>query len=196
MATLEPRYIATAVSDLVLALVSFACASNPTLNKLSLHASAGFGLVGVAACMGVVRFSVIIPSFHNVVIKLHKLMSWLASVAGLPLIAAGFSFHHQKQGLGNLHLATSGASLVLTFLRVSINENLSKLVSTSAVFGIVFVSIIDKNLFGIAGTIAYMLAGGMESMDNILGLRGVDWFHYALSVGNVLYLCGITVNKT
>lgn len=113
--------------------------------------------------------------------------------SGLPLIAAGFAFQHQKQSQGNLHLASGGASLLVTFLRVSINENLAKLVSTSAVVGIVFVSFLSKNLFGIAGTIAYMMAGGMEPLDTVLGLRGVDWFHYALAIGNVLYMYGITV---
>jgi len=110
----------------------------------------------------------------------------------LPLIAAGFCFCHHKQGQGNLHLASGGAGIVLTFLRVTINEDLSKLVSTSAILGIALVSILDKNLYGIAGTISYMLAGGMESVDSIIGLRGVDWFHYALAVGNVLFMYAIT----
>lgn len=84
MVTLEPKYLATAVSDLVLALTSIGCATNRTLNKVSPHASLGFALVGIAACVGVVRFSVVIPAFQNKVIKLHKLLSWLASIAGMP----------------------------------------------------------------------------------------------------------------
>ena len=82
MATLEPRYVFTAVSDLILVLVSLCCACNPTLDRLSPHTAIGFGLVGIAACSGVVRFGVIIPAYHSVVIKLHKLLSWIASVAG------------------------------------------------------------------------------------------------------------------
>ena len=85
--------------------------------------------------------------------------------------------------------------MVLACLRISMDHNLAKLVSTLAVLGIIFVSILEKNFYGIAGTIAYMLAGGMESMDNVLGLRGVDWFHYALAVGNVLFMYGITIVK-
>ncbi|XP_031571184.1 uncharacterized protein LOC116305419 isoform X2 [Actinia tenebrosa] len=192
---MEQRYVSTAISDLVLAVVSFGCACNSTLLRLSSHTVFGFVLVGIAASFGVLRFGVVLPSYHNVVIKIHGYLSWFASIVGVPLIAAGFCFHHLKQSLGNLHLASAGAGFMLSFVPTSLNKNLSKLVSTFAVVGIIFVSIVDKNMFGICGCIAYIAAGGLEPIDRLFGLRGVDWFHYVLAVGNVFFMCGITLVK-
>lgn len=79
---MEQRYISTAVSDLVLALVSFGCACNSSLLRLSPHAVFGFVLVGIAASFGVLRFGIVLPSYHNVVIKIHEYLSWFASVVG------------------------------------------------------------------------------------------------------------------
>lgn len=68
-------------------------------------------------------------------------------------------------------------------------EMLTKIVSTLAVLGIIFVTFMSSNFYATVGGLAYGLASAVESL-GFLGLPGVDWFHYILAGGNLLLMYG------
>lgn len=69
-------------------------------------------------------------------------------------------------------------------------KTLTTVVSTLAVFGILFVTFMNSNFHAMAGALAYGVASVVKSV-TFLGLPGVDWFHYILAGGNLLLMYGL-----
>lgn len=84
---------------------------------------------------------------------------------------------------------SSVIGLVISFVHNPVEEMLTKIVSTLAVLGIIFVTFMSSNFYATAGALAYGLASAVESI-SFLGLPGVDWFHYILAGGNLLLMHG------
>lgn len=110
--------------------------------------------------------------------------------AGIPLIAAGFCVYHHKPANANFHLISSVAAVFLSLVHTPLEEKLTLLVSTLAVFGIIFVTFMSSNFCATAGALAYGLASAVKSID-FLGFPGVDWFHYILAGANFLLMHGL-----
>ncbi|XP_058964090.1 uncharacterized protein [Pocillopora verrucosa] len=99
---MSTRATSTAFSDFVLAGCSLYAALN--VREVSGSAALGMVCVAIAASLGVLRFGVVFPNIQSKVIQLHKLLTWIAAVLGIPLIGAGFCFHHHKPANAKCHL--------------------------------------------------------------------------------------------
>lgn len=77
---MSAKSVSTAISDLVLAGCSFYAALN--VFSISAYASSGFVSIALAACFGVLKFGVVLPSIQQKVIRMHALLTWIASVVG------------------------------------------------------------------------------------------------------------------
>ena len=110
--------------------------------------------------------------------------------AGIPLIAAGFCVYHHKPANANFHLISSVAVVFLSLVYTPSEDKLTLLVSTLAVFGILFVTFMRSNFCATAGALAYGLASAVKSID-FLGFPGVDGFHYILAGANFLLMHGL-----
>lgn len=115
--------------------------------------------------------------------------NFVSSFVGIPFIGAGFCFYHHKPANAKFHLMSSVIGLVISFVHNPVEEMLTKIVSTLAVLGIIFVTFMSSNFYATAGALAYGLASAVESI-SFLGLPGVDWFHYILAGGNLLLMHG------
>lgn len=184
---MRTRATSTAFSDLILAGCSLYAALN--VRGMSGCASLGMVCVALAASLGVLRFGVVFPNFQSEVIRSHKLFAWIAAVLGIPFIGAGFCFYHHKPANAKFHLMSSVIALAISLIHSPVKEMLTRIVSTLAVLGIVFVTFMSSNFYATAGALAYGLACVVESI-SFLGLPGVDWFHYMLAGGNLLLMHG------
>jgi len=146
--------------------------------------------VSIAASFGVLKFGVAFPNVQSKVIRLHALFTWIASTVGIPLIAAGFCFHHHKPANAKFHLVSSVIAFVLSLIHNPAEKMLTTAASTIAVLGILLVIYMYSNFYGTTGALAYGLASVVESI-TFLGLPGVDWFHYILAGGNLLLMYGL-----
>ena len=181
--------ISTAFSDAVLALSAFH--SSYHLLAESYCGFVGFLLVGFAASAGAIRFGSRYPSRD--LIGAHMYLSWLASVLGTSLLAAAYHRQATLYQVANAHLA---AALTLTLLSSlfsdKIHHMISEGVSSSAVLSLLILSIFNFSPFGVIGAVVYIVAGlVIGTRGSWLGLPRVDWFHYALLIGNVALMLGI-----
>ena len=110
--------------------------------------------------------------------------------AGIPLIAAGFCFHHHKPANAKFHLVSSVIAFVVSLIHNPVEDKLTTIASALAVLGILFVTYMSSNFYATTGALAYGLASVVESV-TFLGLPGVDWFHYILAGGNLLLMQGL-----
>ena len=119
----------------------------------------------------------------------NKLFSWLGSVMGMPLIAAGLL---KRNGHHMFVLPYTIAPLAFLFLYKTLPSDLKNLgnstLSTVAVLSIAVSSILVQNYHGIYSAIAIILAATVIGTDGkILGVQNVDIFHYVLAIGNMFY---------
>ena len=114
----------------------------------------------------------------------------ILSFAGIPLIAAGFCFYHNKPVNAKFHLVSSVAAFFISLVHTPVEKKLTIAVSSLAVIGILLVTYMNSNLYAFTGALAYGLASAVESID-FLGLPGVDWFHYILAAANLLLMFGL-----
>lgn len=85
---------------------------------------------------------------------------------------------------------SSVASSLLSVVHTPLKEKLTLIVSTLAVFGILFVTFMSSNVCATVGALTYGIASAVKSFD-FLGFPGVDWFHYLLAGANVLLMYGL-----
>ncbi len=180
----------TAVSDALLALSSFH--ASIVLSSTNVSGLGGFLFIGLAACCGVQRFCMKHPDEKS--ISRHTYLSWLASVLGLSCIAAAY---YRSQGIpivANAHIA---CAIAVVMLRSQLSENVlhvaTEIVSSGAVVSTLLLSLLMFNPFGIIGAMVYAVAGlviGTEG--DLYGILRVDLFHYALVLGNIALMMGLT----
>lgn len=182
------KSISTAISDLVLAACSFYAALN--VFSVSRYASSGFVSIALAASFGVLKFGVVFPNIQQKVIRMHALLTWIASVVGIPFIAAGCCVHHHKSANAKFHLVSSITAVVLTLIDKTLKEKLTIAVSGLAVLGIIFATFTSSNFYSFVGALAYGFASAVKDI-SFASLPGVDWFHYILAGANILLMYGL-----
>lgn len=119
----------------------------------------------------------------------HKLFSWMGSVMGMPLLAAGLL---KKNGHHFFVLPYTLIPLAFLALYKTIPGNLrdtgNAALSTVAVLTIAISSILAQNHQGLYCAIAIILAATVIGTEGkILGVPKVDIFHYVLAIGNMCY---------
>ncbi|KAI8519708.1 hypothetical protein Bbelb_029650 [Branchiostoma belcheri] len=186
--------MSTAVSDFVLSASALLPAV--TLWRPSPVGSAGFLVIGVAAGLGVLRFGQGLPPAG--LVRAHQAVSWLANVLGTACISAAL---HKKMAPGGGHdLWTDyrlvGAALLLVarqFLPLNLTELATLLLSGISVVSAGIVCGMNGSTAGVAGAVLYAVSGlviGDEG--SFLSIPRVDWFHYALALGNYAFYSALT----
>lgn len=186
--------LSTAISDGLLMLVAFA-ATRWLRARGERYVSTGALLIGIAAFIGSVRFSI-----NPGLAELHRFVSALASCAGLPLIAVQYASTNLGWPGSEGRLNTMGVSVVgfaafgLAF-PIGIYPTLVGALSMVVVAGAAIEGLSTDARRGAAaltGAVAFALAGLVVGTKGSLGpVLRVDVFHAVLSVAVVLLAWGL-----
>ena len=183
--------MSTSLSDLVLALSSFHAAYKVTNSTLA--GAMGFVIIGTAATLGTIKFALDSP--QEGIVSWHKFFSWLATVIGLPLLASAYHRQNSILIMANAHVASGLAIIILkNYLTEKAVSMATEAVSTAAVVSIGLLNVVQFNAHGIIGAVIYAVTGlviGTEGDWN--GIPRVDLFHYALVLGNIALMMGLSV---
>ncbi|EDO45959.1 predicted protein [Nematostella vectensis] len=183
------RQYSIAFSDLVLAISAFYSASK--LQFASPYSALGFCLVGSAALLGVLRFGVAIPRYHYNVCQWHSFMSQFATIVGIPLITAGMCVHHHHHDYAQICLVGCAAGFIVSIVLPNLQETMAQACSTFAVLGLIYITFVNKNAFALGGGAAYAVSGLLKGQYSVLGIRGINMFHYMLAAGSLLIMYGL-----
>lgn len=183
------RQLSTAVSDAVLAYVSFHAAHRTM--PLYISGMVGFFIIGVAAFVGTVRFGLRNP--RSDLVAFHKYLSWMGSAIAVPYIAAAYHKQEHSHLLANVHLASGfGLVTVQKFLSPRVQRLAAEGVSSYAVVSILTLSLITSNYEGALGAVCYITAGLIVGTDGYwLGIPRVDVFHYVIAVATISLMQGL-----
>ncbi|XP_078607865.1 uncharacterized protein LOC144879886 [Branchiostoma floridae x Branchiostoma japonicum] len=184
--------LSTAVSDFVLSASAVLPAL--TLWRPSPVGSAGFLVIGIAAGLGVLRFGQGSPSPS--LVQAHQSLSWLANVLGAACISAAL---HEKMVAG--HNLWTDYRLVGAALLLAIHRFLPPKVSELATLLLSGISVVTAGILcgrngdttGVTGAVLYAVSGlviGVEG--SFLSIPRVDWFHYALALGNFAFYSALS----
>lgn len=185
------RQLSTSLSDLLLCIAaSYVAYEWYKVNRLK--ASAGISIQATAAFFGIFRFAMTNPE-GGIIYRCHKFLSWLAAGAGVPLIAMDFCARYGSAMLANkIAIFLLAVVVMAAFLPQKTKEVATQAASGFSMLVILILSFINQNYFGLAAGITYVTAGlAFGSDGSILGFPNVDWLHYALIVGNFLFLRSI-----
>lgn len=181
-----------ALSDLVLLLVCAAIVWFHLRQRPALAVAAG--LIGLAACLGVLRYS-----GWTEMLGPHRFASLLAACAAFPLLAAGLRWPDaplatRATAVGRFVLVVGGVGVALTLAGVPLWRDL---VPALSVLVIAWTVVQQRNLWGMAGTLAlvgsFVVAATGKADSNYLGLfNNVQLMHYTLALGLALLLVGAT----
>lgn len=182
------RYISTAVSDFFLAC-SIVFVVYHLYQASVPYAAIGLTVQGVAASVGVVRFSML-RSEMGPVFRTHKFMAWLSTTAGMGLVSYEFCLKYEAVTTG--HLVMSFAIIVTMTTQFINAENKKLFVEACSGLGLLTVLILSVcyyNIYGAAAAFIYILSGAViGSEGKLLGLPRVDLLHYGLILGNVAFM--------
>ena len=184
------QQLSTSVSDAVLAAVSYYAASSVV--HTSITGALGFILIAVTATFGGARFGSHSPSDN--LVYCHDGTSWLATVLGMPCLAAGF-YHRTWPFAANLHLASGilfvmfGEHIITTGTRTTLTD----VAGGSALVSILLGSSTTMQLDGIIGAVGYVMASLLvgTTNDRLFGAPRVDIYHYTLAAANVCLMLAI-----
>ncbi|MCC6275873.1 MAG: hypothetical protein IT569_08440 [Leptospiraceae bacterium] len=182
----------TALSDFVLAMTTgyAVYVSYQRKTTESFYASLGLLTFVLAAIFGIIRFG-IQPS----VLPAHQFLSNFAAYVGVPLIGASFiSFGLYKISRNSfLYIVISLLLLFNLFTYVVKFPLYPIIVGGLANLGILIAGIReiqlqkDYALCAIGGSLLTILAGLLIGTEGSwFGILRVDWFHYSLSIANIL----------
>lgn len=185
--------LSIALSDFALSLSSFYGAG--FVVQRNIHAALGFLLVGVAAGLGTIRFLNITPiRRRNEVISVHSKLSWLATILGIPLIAAAFCIKYRKFNASQLHVISAMAGITFSILLPKIKDACTMLPSSLAIFSILLHCIDSGNMLGVAGAALYAISSTLVGTSgHIFGIQRVNVFHYCLVIGNIAFYNALCV---
>lgn len=156
----------------------------------------GFSFVGFAAFLGFLRFGYFSPRRQHSISDYHKYFSDLASIIGLPMIAAAYTQRTEWQNLCWLFLVIAIISLLLHCIE-AIHVAIRAFCSALAVIFILTACVFMEyrglvNRRGIAGCICLVFATVVSDQGRgFYGLKNIDLFHYLLAVGFLLLSEGL-----
>ena len=181
-----------ALSDLVLLLV---CAAVLWFHlRLRPALAVAAGLIGLAACLGVFRYS-----GWTEMLGPHRFASLLAACAAFPLLASGLRWPDaplatRGTAVGRFILVVGGVGIVLTLAGVALWRDMVPGVSALV---IAWTMVQQRNAWGLAGTLAllgsFVVAATGKADSNYLGLfNTVQLMHYTLALALALLAVGAT----
>lgn len=179
------RQLTTAISDLVLVLSVIFFVYH--VFWVNFFAAFGLSIQGMAAGVGTYRFAMSRPD--SGVTNYHKMLSWLAQVAGVPLIGVGFA-HNTIPILVNLNFLFIIGAIIASRL---LNDSKTRQLLTEAASGfgmltVIIVCVRFFNLYGLLGAAAYVSSGLVIGSEGYFhGVPRIDILHYVLAAGNVFF---------
>lgn len=182
------RQLSTSISDFVLACSVFYAASHLFLTN-SQYAATGLLIQGAAASIGVARFAMRRPE-STPVFRAHKLLSWLASTAGLGLIAYQFCVNFGATLMSYVIIAFATAvTLTSQFMDAKNKQLFVQACSGLSLLTVLILSVLSWNIYGMAAALTYILTGALFGSDGAkFGVLNVDILHYGLVIGNILFM--------
>lgn len=186
------RQISTSVSDFALACSVFYVAFYLFLGN-NIYASIGLLIQGAAASAGVVRFAMRRPE-STPVFRAHKLLSWLATVAGMGLIAYQFCTNYRAVTMSYIIISFSGMVMLASQFMDAKNKQLFVQASSGlSVLTVLILSFLQVNIYGIVAALTYILTGAIIGSEGVLfGIQRVDILHYGLVAGNFCFLFSLS----
>jgi len=199
------RETSTMFSDLVLSVSSFIGGTmrmyqirhqSWRFTALSWFGMIGFTFVGFAAFLGVLRFGYFFPRQQHSISDYHKYFADLASIIGLPMIAAAYTLRTEWQNLCWFFPMLAVISLLLhciEAIRLTIRDFCSSIAAIFIMFSCVFLDYRGvANRHGVAGCICLIIATLVSNGSHgIFGLKNIDVFHYFLAAGFLLLSEGL-----
>ena len=184
------RQISTAISDFFLALSAYFAA----LFLKSEHplAAVGISLQGVAALIGIARFSGDPPD--SFIIEAHQAFSWLATLASLPGLATGFYNHFNVPYLGYFMVILCGLAFFFScYMEKEVRKNIAETLAGFSVLSIIMFCLYHRHTTGLLACVVYIMAGAVVGSEgSFAGIPRVDILHYTLIVGNVAFIKALT----
>ncbi|KAL4235469.1 hypothetical protein ACF0H5_007105 [Mactra antiquata] len=182
------RQLSTSLSDFILACTVFYSVCY-LYHYGIMYAAVGLSIQGIAASMGVIRFSLRRPE-SSPVFRAHKLLSWLAATAGMGLIAYQFCILYKSIAMSYVIIAFPGmVTLSSQFMDAKNKQLFVQASSGLSVLTVLILSLLNSNVYGISAAVVYILAGALFAGEGIIaGLHKVDWLHYGLVFGNLFFL--------
>ncbi|XP_071824543.1 uncharacterized protein [Apostichopus japonicus] len=184
--------MSTAVSDFILAFVSYAV--TVSLFRIPRVAAAfGFLLTAVAASLGSLKFGLQQPTVT--IIRYHSHASWLAAVVGTSLFTADYHLGNRYQSgyFSSLSILLLCAIPVVTIAKVSnfwssqVDAYITDAMGFVSILSLLLSSVMYPNSSCLVGSLMYVLAGVVGTQGNLYNIKRVDWFHYFLAFGNVAF---------
>lgn len=181
-----PRQLSTSLSDLILAISAFYVANQ--LYNHHLKPSIGLIIQGIAASVGIIRFSMENPE-GSLIFKGHKFFSWLAATFGVPTIALGFCGIYGSAVLANKIIIFVGIVAVSSFfLPTNMRQLTTQAVSGFAMLTILLLCFMNRNWYGLGAAVLYVVSGLIGGSDGQIGpFYKVDILHYGLVIGNLMF---------
>jgi hypothetical protein len=158
----------------------------------------GTAVFAAAACLGVLRFSSILP-----LVGMHSFFSGLGATAAYPLIAAAFLWPDSSVArswrFASIFLVIAGT---LGLVAVALEFSLwGKVMATLSVLALVMRSVMDKNFLALMGSIVLLAALLLFAAQFSVApyLQAGDFLHLLMALGLLLLNFGwqrsTTINK-
>ncbi|GAB1603173.1 uncharacterized protein LOC115221465 [Argonauta hians] len=187
---MEGRQLSTAVSDLFLAASAYFVAIS--LKDLNVIAALGIFIQGMAASIGVFRFSMSKP--YNDITRAHTLFSLIATMVGIPLLSVGFCLHYRFSVLS--WIISSICFLAVTFsffMDMPVIRSISEATASLALITIIVLSLYHNNMLALLGCIIFIFSGLVIGVDGSwFGIPRIDLLHYVLIFGNLAFYKSLT----
>lgn len=156
----------------------------------------GFSFVGFAAFLGFLRYGYFFQRRQHSISDYHRYFSDLASIIGMPMLAAAYTQRTEWQNLCWLFLVLAIISTLLHCIE-SLHTAVRAFCSSVSIFFILFACIFMEyrgllNRSGFAGCICLIFAGVVSDQGRgILGFKNIDVFHYLLATAFILLSEGL-----
>ena len=116
------------------------------------------------------------------------MLSWLAQVAGVPLLGVGFALNSIPIMVNLNFLFVIGAVVASRFVDEKLRKLLTEAASGFGMLTIILVCLRHFNLYGLIGAASYVSSGlAIGSEGYLHGIPRVDILHYVLAIGNVFF---------
>ncbi|XP_014789908.1 uncharacterized protein LOC106883426 [Octopus bimaculoides] len=184
------RQLSTALSDFFLALSAYFVAVK--LKEVCVIAGLGIFIQGMAASIGVARFSMEKP--YKDIIRAHMLFSLLATFVGIPLLSIGFCIYYHFTMISWILSAVCFFAITFSFFMDSeVKRSISEPIAGLAIIIIIALCLYHENLFGFLACIIYILSGVMIGSEGAwFGILRIDLLHYTLVLGNLAFYKSFT----
>jgi len=187
LATSVGTDISVAISDVVLATATFGSAYYlfnrfGVHNSVNLQAIGGYNIIGIAACVGSLRF------LGFKVENLHDFYTDLSTCCAIPLWGAAF-YNRPVDWITAIPLV---GFIVLNATKHKNRDKFYKITSAASILAILFKGLTLRNTregqLAILGSCLYVGAGIIQGSKNLSPKYKANIIHYFFTIANIAYM--------